>query len=61
MSTLADMLLILGTNAQAELQRYLATVNLSTDFVGPAPLGSWLERRMQVVRVTRSLVFALAR
>jgi uncharacterized protein (TIGR00369 family) len=58
MSTLADMLLILGTNAQAKLQRYLSTVSLSTDFVGPAPLGAWLEGRMQVVRVTRSLVFA---
>ena len=58
MSTLADMLLILGANAQAHLNRYLATVNLSTDFVAPAPAGAWLEGRMQVVRVTRSLVFA---
>jgi uncharacterized protein (TIGR00369 family) len=58
MSTLADMLLILGANAQADLRRYLTTVSLNTDFVGPAPLGAWLEGRMQVVRVTRSLVFA---
>jgi uncharacterized protein (TIGR00369 family) len=58
MSTLADMLLILGSNAQADLQRYLTTVSLNTDFVGAAPLGAWLEGRMQVVRVTRSLVFA---
>lgn len=58
MSTLADMLLILGANVQADLQRYLTTVSLNTDFVGPAPAGAWLEGRMQVVRVTRSLVFA---
>lgn len=58
MSTLADMLLILGAAAQADLKRYLTTVSLSTDFVGPAPAGAWLEGRTQVVRVTRSLVFA---
>jgi uncharacterized protein (TIGR00369 family) len=58
MSTLADMLLILGSNAQANLQRYMTTVNLTTDFLGPAPLGCWLEGRAQVLRVTKSLVFA---
>jgi len=58
MSTLADMLLILGANAQANLQRYMTTVNLTLDFLGPAPNGCWLEGRAQVLRVTRSLVFA---
>ncbi len=58
MSTLADIMLILGAAAQADLKRYMITVSLNTDFVGPARAGDWLEGRTQVVRVTRSLVFA---
>jgi uncharacterized protein (TIGR00369 family) len=60
MMTLADMVLILGSNFQADLQRYLNTVSATCDFLGPAPEGSWLEGRAQVLRVTRSLVFAQA-
>jgi len=55
--TLADMLLILGTNVQAQIQRYLTTVSMTNDFLAPAPAGSWLEGRVQVLRTTRSLVF----
>jgi uncharacterized protein (TIGR00369 family) len=58
MMTLADMLLIIGSNAQAKLHRYLTTVNLANDFLAPAPQGSWIEGRAQVLRVTKSLVFA---
>lgn len=58
MSTLADMLLILSAAAQADIKRYMTTVSLNTDFVGTAGVGAWLEGRAQVVRVTRSLVFA---
>lgn len=58
MSTLADMLLILAAAAQADIKRYMTTVSLNTDFVGAAGAGAWLEGRAQVVRVTRSLVFA---
>ena len=55
--TLADMLLILGTNVQARLSRYLTTVSITNDFLAAAPEGSWLEGRVQVLRVTGSLVF----
>jgi hypothetical protein len=50
--------LILGANAQANLQRYMTTVNLSLDFLGPAPNGCWLEGRAQVPAdaVERALV-----
>lgn len=58
MSTLADMLLILGSNAHAKLNRYLTTVNLSLDFLAPSPAGAWLEGRVQVLRVTKSLIFS---
>lgn len=55
--TLADMLLILGTNVQSHVQRYMTTVSVTNDFLAPAPMGSWLEGRVQVLRTTRSLIF----
>ncbi|HMN82707.1 MAG TPA: PaaI family thioesterase [Burkholderiaceae bacterium] len=58
MMTLADMTMLLGTNVQTGLNRYLLTVNLTTDFLAPAPLGSWIEGRVQVLRRTRNLVFS---
>jgi uncharacterized protein (TIGR00369 family) len=55
--TFADMLLVLGANAQTGLQRFMTTVNLTCDFIGPVPEGVWLEGRMEVLKATRSLVF----
>ena len=57
LSTLADMLLVLGAGAQTGLSRYMLTVNLSCDFIAPAMEGSWIEGRLQVLRSTRNLVF----
>ncbi|HOW47688.1 MAG TPA: PaaI family thioesterase [Rubrivivax sp.] len=57
LTTLADMLLVLGATLQAGDTRYMLTVNLNCDFIGPAAHGSWLEGRLQVLRRTRSLVF----
>jgi len=57
LTTLADMLLVLGANVGSGQQRYMLTVNLSCDFIGPAPEGSWIEGRLEVLRTTRSLVF----
>ncbi len=58
--TLCDMQLALGSNYQGKLLRFLPTVNLNADFLAPAPLGSWVEGRTEVLRVTRNLVFAQA-
>jgi uncharacterized protein (TIGR00369 family) len=57
LGTLADMLLVLGAGAQTVNSRYMITVNLSCDYIAPAPEGSWIEGRLQVLRSTRSLVF----
>jgi uncharacterized protein (TIGR00369 family) len=57
LGTLADMLLVLGAGAQTGNSRYMITVNLSCDYIAPAPEGSWIEGRLQVLRSTRSLVF----
>jgi acyl-coenzyme A thioesterase PaaI-like protein len=61
LTTLADMLLVLGASAQTGLSRYMITVNLSCDFIAPAPAGAWIEGRLQVLRSTRSLVFCQGR
>ncbi|MEK9721625.1 MAG: PaaI family thioesterase [Quisquiliibacterium sp.] len=56
--TFADMTLILGSNVQSGLHRYMTTVNLSTDFIRGVPQGGWLEGRTEVLRITRNHVFS---
>jgi uncharacterized protein (TIGR00369 family) len=58
--TFADMLLGMGSNFAERLNRFLPTVNLTGDFLAPAPLGCWVEGRAEVLRVTRNLVFSQA-
>ncbi|SLN76721.1 PaaI family thioesterase [Oceanibacterium hippocampi] len=55
---LADLQLPLGARHQAKLEiQFLPTVSLTTDYLAPAPLGSWVEGRTEVMRVTRNLIF----
>jgi len=56
--TLADMLLLLNANVQSGIHRYMLTVNLSCDFLGPAPLGSWLYGTAEVLRASKNMIFA---
>lgn len=56
--TFADMSLLIGASLQANLQQYLLTVNLTTDFIGPANQGEWLEGDCEVTRASKNLVFA---
>lgn len=58
LATFADMTLAIGANHAERLGRFLPTVTLGCDFLAPARLGSWVEGRAQVLRVTRTLVFA---
>jgi uncharacterized protein (TIGR00369 family) len=58
MMTFADMLLGVGANFAEKLGRFLPTVNMTSDFLAPSPLGSWVEGSTEVLRVTRNLVFA---
>lgn len=55
--TLADMLLILNANAQTGMHRFMVTINLSCDFVGPAFEGNWIEGRATVLRASKNLIF----
>ncbi len=56
--TLADMQLVLGANFQTGLTRFMSTVNLSADFIAPIPVGEFVAGELDVLRVTRNLVFA---
>ena len=39
-------------------RRFLPTVSLQLDFMASGKLGDWVEGEMQVLRTTRTLVFA---
>ena len=60
MATFCDMLLPLGAHAQSDAVRgrFLPTVSLQLDYLAPAPLGAWVQGEAQVLRTTRTMVFA---
>ena len=61
LATLADMLLLLGTNIQTGLGQFLLTVSLDVDFIGPVMEGDWLEGRAEVLRAGKSVIFTEGR
>ena len=60
-ATLADMLLLLGTNIQTGLGQFLLTVSLDVDFVAPVKVDDWLEGRTEVLRAGKSIIFTQGR
>jgi uncharacterized protein (TIGR00369 family) len=58
LTMVADMLLAMGSNLQAGLSRFLPTISLTCDFFGPAKQGVWVEGRLEVLKVTKTLVFS---
>ena len=58
LATLCDVLLTVGSNIQCGLSRYLPTVSMTCDYLAPARSGAWIEGRLEVLRVTRNLLFA---
>lgn len=57
MMTLADMLLIIGTNIETRRNQYMTTVQVTNDFIRGVPMGAWVEGRAQVLRAAKSLIF----
>jgi uncharacterized protein (TIGR00369 family) len=58
-ATFIDMLMPFAAIQQGNLAgRFLPTVHLSQEFLAPAPLGSWVEGGGELLRATRSLLFA---
>lgn len=59
MATFCDMLLPISAHYQSpELaRRFLPTIQLQVDYLGPSRLGAWVQGEAQLLRSTRSLVF----
>lgn len=59
LATFADMQMAVVTHYQwPEIAgHYFATINITTDFLAPVPMGAWLEGAADVIRATKSLVF----
>ena len=55
--TFADMAMAMAITYQEKLGRFVPTISMSTDFLGPAPDGAWIEGRTDVLRKTRNMVF----
>ncbi len=60
MASFCDMLLPMTIHRKSEPARgrFLPTINLQIDYLAPAPLGCWVQGEAQVLRTTRTLVFA---
>lgn len=60
LASFADMLLPVCIHRQsAEVGlRFLPTISLQLDYLAPAPLGAWVQGEADVLRVTRTMVFA---
>jgi len=59
LASFGDMLLPVCIHRQSEIgQRFLPTVSLQIDYLAPAPLGAWVQGEADVLRVTRTMVFA---
>lgn len=57
LASLADVVLGVGGLELAGQPGFFVTISLTTDFVGPAPLGAWLECVPDLVRRTRTMMF----
>ena len=60
LASFCDMLLPLSVHRKsAEVgRRFLPTVSLQIDYLAPVPLGAWVEGECEVLKVTRTMVFA---
>ena len=60
MASFCDMLLPLSVHRKSDqvADRFLPTISLQIDYLAPAPLGCWIEGTAELLRATRSLVFA---
>ena len=60
LASMADMLLPVSIHRQTPevAGRFLPTISLQIDYLAPCPLGAWVQGEAQVLRTTRSMVFA---
>ena len=60
MASFCDMLLPVSVHRKSSEigRRFLPTINLQIDYLAPAALGAWVEGEAELLRATRTLVFA---
>ena len=60
LASFCDMLLPMSAHRKSEAvrNRFLPTISLQIDYLAPVVLGAWVQGEAEVLRVTRSLVFA---
>ncbi|MGE0098855.1 MAG: PaaI family thioesterase [Hydrogenophaga sp.] len=59
LSLFADIFISTAAQYQTDIPRqFLPTISLDIDFLAGAPLGSWVEGRAEVLKVTRNLIFS---
>ena len=60
MASFCDMLLPISIHRKSKEVgfRFLPTINLQIDYLAPAPLGAWIQGEADLLKATRSLVFA---
>lgn len=60
LATLVDVVLGIGGLEQAGTPGFFVTIGLTTDFLAPVPLGSWIEAEVELLRRTRTMMFTQA-
>ncbi len=60
LASFSDMVLPMSIHRKAPEvgYKFLPTISLQLDYLAPAPLGAWVQGEAEVLRVTRSMVFA---
>lgn len=60
MATFADAQIVAVYDASGTADQHTPTINLSMDYLAPAPLGAWVEAEVRLIRKTRTLIFTQA-
>ena len=60
LATFADMLIPLSLHRKYKEigARFLPTISLQVDYMAPSPLGAWVQGEAELLRSTKTLVFA---
>ena len=59
LATFCDMLLPISIHRKSSVgMRFVPTISLQLDYLAPARLGNWLQGEAQILRVTKTMVFA---
>ena len=60
LATFADAQLLAMPGHTGDVTKHTPTVNLTMDYLAPARLGQWVTARLDLLRVTRTLLFTQA-